>query len=387
MDRVLRRISSDGFDARHDIDPDLFEATFSPLNEATVKGFGAVEYGTEDAEFVHQLKYNNAVFSAFKAHREQNDLRAAMFDKDGRVRSFAQFRKAAEPIVADYNDRWLKTEYDTTIIRAGHAAKWREMERERDLYPNLEWMASTSASPREGHKPFYGLILPMVDPFWSANYPGTLWGCKCGIRSTAAPVASKGERRVALRSAPKPVPGLDENPAITQAIFSNSHPYCTKGYMPYRKLAPIVGKYARNTMQRYTIQLTREVRAAIDPYRGREVVSSNLATGKAVFLRRTFRDVKTHNPDTRALLHIVDPDKAVAKWEYVGWKEVGVYPAGHKLAGQRKHPDTEYFVYYKTLIGGKTHYVHVKYNLTFKAEIPYAITDALNMKGINKKKP
>lgn len=114
-----------------------------------------------------------------------------MFDEDGKVRSFAQFRKAAEPIVAGYNERWLQTEYDTAIIRAGHAAQWRNREHERTLYPNLEWLASTSATPREGHKPFYGLVLPEVDPFWQSNYPGSLWGCKCGIRSTAAPVTPK----------------------------------------------------------------------------------------------------------------------------------------------------------------------------------------------------
>lgn len=387
VEKILRRISSNGFDARRDIDPDLFDITFKWLNEAVEKGFGSVEYGTDDAYFVHQIKYNNAVFAAFKAHREQNELRAAMFDEDGKVRSFAQFRKAAEPIVAGYNERWLQTEYDTAIIRAGHAAQWRNREHERTLYPNLEWLASTSATPREGHKPFYGLVLPEVDPFWQSNYPGSLWGCKCGIRSTAAPVTPKKQRSIALRSAPRPVPGLDENPALSQAIFSISHPYYRHGAVPYRKLAPIIGKYARNTMQRYTLQLTGEVRTAIDPYRGRTVVSHNLATGSAVFLRRTFKDVKTHNPDTRALLHISNPDKAVTTWEYIGWKEVDVYPKGHKLAGQRKHPDAEYFTYYKTEIGGRTHYVHVKYSKKTQTEIPYAITDSLNMKGINKNKP
>lgn len=71
---VLKRIY-EKFDVRDDIDPDLFEHTRRHLDEAVESGLGAeIRFGDPDPEFLRELKRNNAVFAAFKAHREQNDL-------------------------------------------------------------------------------------------------------------------------------------------------------------------------------------------------------------------------------------------------------------------------------------------------------------------------
>lgn len=382
VDRILYRIASKEFDPKRVIEPELFAHTFGVLNKAVDKGFGRVEYGTEDAAFVEQVRYNNAVFAAAKTFNQQNDLTREMFDEKGRVRSFGQFRKEAEPIIGAYNVDWLQTEYSTAIVRSQHAQKWREMERDADLYPNLEWMPSTSAHPREAHRTFYGLILPMNHPFWSSNYPGNLWGCKCGIRSTAAEPTDRKGIQSATKGAPKGDPGLDENPGATGAIFSRSHPYFAEAQVGYKTLRPIVEEYANKAMRRYTLAQVKAVKETIDPYRGLRVYGTNLHTGSATFLRRTFRDVKSHNPDFRVLAHLADPAKAVRNWEYIGRKEVGVYPEGHKLAGQRKHPDAEYFCYYKVEIDGQTKYVHTKVSRQHAGEVPYVITENLDMTGI-----
>ena len=67
VEKILRRISSNGFDARRDIDPDLFDITFKWLNEAVEKGFGSVEYGTDDAYFVHQIKIQQCRIRSFQS--------------------------------------------------------------------------------------------------------------------------------------------------------------------------------------------------------------------------------------------------------------------------------------------------------------------------------
>ena len=46
------------------------------MNEATDKGFGIRQPVDPDYDFYQELKHNNAVFSAFKVHRAQNDMAA-----------------------------------------------------------------------------------------------------------------------------------------------------------------------------------------------------------------------------------------------------------------------------------------------------------------------
>ena len=219
-DRVLKRLAGKGFDVGKEIDPDLFAHTFDCLDKAVSKGFGKVEYGTPDYDFLEELRHNNAVFAAFKTHRQQNEIHARLFDEDGKRKDFDRFRKDTAGIFQDYNVNWLRTEYDTAVRRARFAADFRSCRANKDLYPNLEWLPSVSATPREAHRAFYGQIRSLEDPFWDTNYPGNLWNCKCGIRSTDKPVNATGD------AAPvQAAPGLDKNPATSGEVFTGSHPY------------------------------------------------------------------------------------------------------------------------------------------------------------------
>lgn len=385
VDRILRRIASKSFDAAGEIEPELFFKTFDTLTGAIGKVFGAATYGTPDFEFANEVRRNIAVFAAVKTHRQQNDIYTQMWDDKGRVRSFGEFRKASQPIIGQYNDAWLQTEYNTCLIRSQNAQKWREMERNADLYPNGQWLPSTSVHPREAHKAFYYKIWPLSSPFWESNHPGSLWGCKCGFRSTSEPPTDAKEARQAIKEVPPAAPGLEGNPAKTGEVFClKSHPYATDAYVDYKTLRPLVNRYADGVMMKYTEAKAKEVKSRIDPFRGLVIPAGNLHTGRVTFLRRCFKDIKTHNADYRVLMHVTNPERAVLEWEYIGSKPVATYPKGHPKAGQRKHPDVERFLYYETMIGGKKRYVCVKQLISTKAEVPYCIVDDLNLKGIVK---
>lgn len=99
---------------------------------------------------------NNAVFAAFKVHRAQNDMAALLLDKNGSLKPFEQWVKEAMPIADHQMVHWLRTEYDTAVIRAHQAADWRQFEREKDVLPNLKWMPSTSIHPGSDHRIFWG---------------------------------------------------------------------------------------------------------------------------------------------------------------------------------------------------------------------------------------
>ena len=101
----------------------------------------------------------------------QNAIARQMTDDKGQLKSFHQFRKDVEPLTGKYCDQWLNTEYNTAIIRAHRAADWKHFEAEKDVYPNLRWMPTTSANPDPVHARFWTqkLTLPVDDPFWDLS--------------------------------------------------------------------------------------------------------------------------------------------------------------------------------------------------------------------------
>lgn len=111
-------------------------------------------------------------------------------------------------------DLYQKTERNTTIARARSAKQYNTFLQEKDLYPNIKWIPSRSADPREAHRLFYGKVLPADHPFWQENFPGNLWNCKCDWTHTDEPVTSFPQANV------KPHTGLEGNPALTGEIFS-----------------------------------------------------------------------------------------------------------------------------------------------------------------------
>lgn len=233
---ILKRIY-EKFNVRDDIDPDLFEHTRSYLDKAVETGFDAeVRFGDPDQEFLRELKRNNAVFAAFKAHREQNDLAVLLTDEKGNLRSYDSFRKASEAIIGQYNVDWLRTEYVTAVSAARTAARFRQYMRDADLFPNLRWLPSSAAEPRISHRMYYGNVRSLADPWWKTHYPGCVWNCQCDMENTDDPITHIGDRPViagekATQDGVTPAsPGLDRNPAYTGSIFTDNHPYVTEAY-------------------------------------------------------------------------------------------------------------------------------------------------------------
>lgn len=219
-ERILKRIRSEEFNYRKDIDPDLFGHTFETLDKGLRDTFGTPAWGTPDRDFLEYASKNLAIFSGFKTMQQQKELHNLLFDKNGNMKSFDQFRKDTANVLDKYNQNWLRTEYNTLVARARFASDWKKFERDKDLYPNLKWLPSSSIEKRDSHKLFYNKVWSIDDPFWNTNYPGNLWNCKCGIKST-----SEGAAPFKNHNHSKPSPGLEENPGKTGKMFTDSHPY------------------------------------------------------------------------------------------------------------------------------------------------------------------
>jgi hypothetical protein len=221
---MLLNLYEKKFNPVSDIDRGVWFETWNIFNSAADQGFGKRNYSDPDFEFYQAIRRNNAVFSAFRTHRLQNDVAAQLLDGKGNLKTFEQFSNDVQGIT-DHNIRqWLRTEYDTAILRAHQAADWVQFNQVKDILPNLRWLPTTSINSDAFHKKYWEakLTLPQNHLFWTKHRPGDRWNCKCTLEATDDP--THGEQVIDMDDY-RPDKGLDNNPATDGKLFSDTHPY------------------------------------------------------------------------------------------------------------------------------------------------------------------
>lgn|GEM_PF-4451184 len=226
LELFIRKVYG-GMDTANEIEAGMWREVLRIINAATVEGLASATTPppTREQWFYHELRHGNEVFAAFKVHAMGQEMAAKLLDADGRLKPFAQWRREVEGIASHQMGSWLRTEYDTAVIRAHQAADWMEFERNKDIFPNLRWMPTTSPEPETTHAAYWQakLTLPVDDPFWMEHHPGDRWNCKCSLEATDEPV-----NRPADLVPVKPQRGLDSNPGKDGHIFNDTHPYYPK---------------------------------------------------------------------------------------------------------------------------------------------------------------
>lgn len=197
------------------------------LNEATVSGLLQSSAPTHRDSFLAALRHSNEVFAAFKVHSMSERMAARLLNPDGTLKPFRQWADDVKSISSHYVGAWLRTEYDTALIRAHNAADWQQFIRDADVMPNLRWMPTTSPKPESSHRAFWErkLTLPVSDPFWNEHHPGDRWNCKCSLEQTDDPPTPELKAEFAGEA---PQPGLTNNPGKDGHTFSQDHPYFPK---------------------------------------------------------------------------------------------------------------------------------------------------------------
>lgn len=192
------------------------------INEGTVEGLAQSKAVTHDRLFLQNLRHSNEVFAAFKVHTMGVEMAAKLIGEDGKLKPFDKWRQDVASICSHQTGAWLRTEYDTAVIRAHAAADWQEFQRNRDIMPNLRWMPTTSPQPESSHAAYWRmkLTLPIDDPFWNDHHPGDRWNCKCSLEATDEPVNRPDDIEPS-----QPQRGLENNPGKDGHTFSDNHPY------------------------------------------------------------------------------------------------------------------------------------------------------------------
>ena len=78
----MLNIYSKDFHPATDIEINLFGGIWDKMNEAVKKGFAESKATDPDDDFRAAILRNNAVFSAFKVHRLQNDMARLLLDSN-----------------------------------------------------------------------------------------------------------------------------------------------------------------------------------------------------------------------------------------------------------------------------------------------------------------
>lgn len=182
--------------------PGLFNLYFNDYQKKINQVFPA---GIND-DLARRFKLNTAEFAAHKAYKAT----AEIYEATGAIEAKA---------IAGKYERFHKAEITSITARARSARQWQRFKEEQKNFPNLTWIRSRSATPRELHLGYVGITLPMDDKFWQNNQPGNLWNCKCDWKTTDAPVTN------APAEITKPARGLEGNPYTTGELITNKHPY------------------------------------------------------------------------------------------------------------------------------------------------------------------
>lgn len=196
---------------------EIWEHDYRQMSEA-ITGKAGVKWGGNNWAVVQNLRYNTAVFDAFKSNKEIKDAYKLLTWDDGTPRTWAEFRRDALRVAEKYNQRWLQTEFNDAHTSARAAVDWQEFVSNADLYPNLEFIAINDDRTRPTHLLLHGCVIPIDHPILNELYPPLDHGCRCRMRSTDKPV-----------KLPANVPNIPEkfrhNVGKTAQIYDDSHPY------------------------------------------------------------------------------------------------------------------------------------------------------------------
>lgn len=217
VERVLQRVHRQQLKAG-DLDADLWLANAHKIWEGGAKGLGP-GWNTDITRLgmALNLQQNAHIFAAFKNHHNINALVGLLTDK-GRVRSWAEFKKAAMPLMDKYNQHWLRTEYNHAIGSARMADKWHELSRRGG---KGEYITVGDERVRTSHRLLHGTLLPFDHPFWQSYWPPNGWNCRCDVRWHPDDTQSQSPGGL-----PDDVPPeMQFNPGQQGLLYSRQHPY------------------------------------------------------------------------------------------------------------------------------------------------------------------
>lgn len=164
----------------------VYLKTAKHLSEGVKEGLGkdilSVEWGSPDALMIQDLTENIYMFSGAKTYQNVRSLTDLLTDNELK-QNFFKFKEKAMPLMKDYNEAYLKAEYQTAIGSSRMAAEWQRIQENKDLFPYLQYETVGDGRVRPEHAILNGIVRKVDDPFWNTLYPLNGWNCRCTVKS------------------------------------------------------------------------------------------------------------------------------------------------------------------------------------------------------------
>lgn len=268
-----------------DIDPAMVALVAEKLKEAITEGYGKtiadVDYHSPDHEMLRNLERNVYQFSAAKNYQQLKAMTLAVMDGD-RVRTWKDFREAAEGINNQYNKVWLQTEYNAAVASSQMASRWASFE-DDDV---LEYVTVGDEQVRQSHQLLDGIRRKRTDSFWNIYFPPNGWGCRCD--TTVVSGRGVEETKDIGNRQPKIDPMWRTNTAKDGLVFPAGHPYY-KG-VPKKVLkdeATLIR--ARETNIKYDKWIKDNIKGGDDYLK-----LHNIKEGNLVVSRKSYKNILKH---------------------------------------------------------------------------------------------
>lgn len=221
IDDILSDIFAGRVDANN-LPPAIYYATVDRLIEGMFSGMSAAiaDGDLVEPELAQFFRENIGAFSGAKTYQQSRALSAELFDEDGNVRSFAEFKRAAESIMTDFNVHYLDAEFQTAVAVAQSGVQWKQFERDADIFPWLILETVGDDAVRDEHVEMDGLTARVDDPVWEWAMTPNGWRCRCRVRQSDVGPENKVDISRDLVD-----PTFQFNAGKTGQIFDGSHPY------------------------------------------------------------------------------------------------------------------------------------------------------------------
>lgn len=191
FDEVIDKVATDlhkGKIKPEDLNQELISQTYYELASAASEGYGKSWFkfpADGKGSLPNELRKNIYAFSGAKAFVQLEAINKLLYDQDGKLLPYNEFKVLAKKINRQYNENYLQTEWQTARTAAQMAEKWEKLQESKDIFPNLKFRTVGDDRVRQEHERLNGIIKPLDDPFWSKYYPPLDWRCRCDVVATA----------------------------------------------------------------------------------------------------------------------------------------------------------------------------------------------------------
>lgn len=133
-----------------------------------------------DHLMLQMMEYNLFEFTSSKVEARLAAMSQLLIDKEKMgIKSFNDFKAAAEKVTNDFNTNWLKTEYNLSVAVGQNSAAFARAFAEQDTISYVQYLTAGDSNVRTVHALLDGKIFSLKDPEALRLWPPNGFGCRC----------------------------------------------------------------------------------------------------------------------------------------------------------------------------------------------------------------